>query len=135
MKLTKDIFRKFYVPGDPDGSWVELVHLKINQVKKLEAKANDMAFLGDGQGEGEVRVGFDPYNRSVLFAHASLHDWGGMNDVMGAPMEFNKANITKAAEFVVTIDGEDFDFYGWIDKCRIEFDADVRKELKAAEEN
>ena len=135
MRLTKKVTKKFMVPNEPDKAWVLIKNLKINEVKKIESQANEMYFSADSKGEGSTRINFDPYTRSRLFAHACIEDWGGMNSTMGKPMPFNAQNLDKAAEFVVEIDGEEFDFYGWIDKCREELAAEVEEEKEKATKN
>ena len=94
-----------------------------------------MFFTSDSKGESGTRINFDPYTRSRLFAHATLTNWGGFNGTMGKPMKFNIMNIDKAAELEVKVDGEEFDFYGWVEKCREELSVEVEAENKSAEEN
>ncbi len=134
-RLRKRVTKTFNIPDDPDGAWIKIKFLKINEVKKIESQANDMYFQSDAKGEGNTRINFDPYTRSRLFAHACLLDWGGMNDTMGKAMKFSSVNIEKAAEFEVKVDDETFDFYGWVDKCRDELDVEVKAETEVAEEN
>ena len=136
MRLTKRIKKKFYIPNDPDGGWVEIKYLKINEVKRIEGKVNEISYSAKkGEDDGETKISLNPYTRVTAFAHASLTDWGNMYDVMGKPMSFNEINIKKAAEFKIEVDGETFDFYSWIDKCREELNEEVEVETKEAEEN
>jgi hypothetical protein len=136
MRLTKRIKKKFYIPDDPDDGWVELKHLKMNEVKKIEAKVNEITYSSKrGEDDGETKIALNPYTRVRQFAIAALTDWGNMFDVMGKPMSLNEVNINKAAEFEITVDGEKFDFFSWIDKCRDDLAAEVDVETEKAEEN
>jgi hypothetical protein len=94
MRLSKRVKKKFYVPNDPDGAWVEIKHLKINEVKKIEAKANEITYSSKrGDDDGETKIALNPYTRVKMFAHAALTDWGNMFDVMGKPLSFNEVNV------------------------------------------
>lgn len=139
MRLTKKVVKKFYIPNDSDGAWVNIRHLKINEVKKIQGKVNNMSFTSDLQGNGETKLDLNPYSVSTMMAHACLEDWGGMKDAMGRELKFESANIDKAGEFIVLVeeDGKEveFDFYSWIDKCRNELAEEVKAELVVAEEN
>jgi hypothetical protein len=135
MQLSKKVTKVFNIPDDPDGAWVKIKHLKINEVKKVESKASDMFYTADDKGEGSTRINFDPYTRSRMFAHEALTDWGGFVDTMGKPLKFNTTNIDKAAEFIVTVNEEEFDFYGWIEKCRETLTSEVEVGTEEAEEN
>ena len=139
MQLTKQIKEKFDIPNDPDHAWVEIKHLKINEVKSISAKANSMSFSADENGSSHTRVDFDPYISSKMLAHASILNWGGMKDMFGKPLECDRKGIEKAGEFVVTIEIEgkqvEFDFYGWIGKCRQELADTAKQEMEVAKEN
>jgi hypothetical protein len=135
MRLTKRIKKKFYIPGDTDGGWVEIKHLKMNEIKRIEAKANEITYSSKDGNDGVTKIALNPYTRSRLFAHAALTNWGNMFDVMGKPLSFNELNIAKAAEFEVSIEDEVFDFYSWVEMCRKELFDEVEAEKKVAEEN
>ncbi len=139
MQLTKRVTEEFFIPNDPDGASITLKHLKINEVKAIEAKANSMSFSADENGEGTTRIDFDPYTRSRMMAHAAIIGWGGFKDTLGRDLKFSRANVDKAGEFVVTIDIDkkkvDFDFYGWVERCRAELAKTVSDEEEVSSEN
>lgn len=135
MRLSKKVTKKYFVPDDPDKAWIKIRHLKVNEVRKIESKANDMFFQSDSKGDSETRINFDPYIRSKLFAHESLEDWGNMLDVMGKPLLFKAMNIDKAAEFIIVVDGKELDFYAWIDDCRNNLTDEVAAESIKSKEN
>jgi len=116
-----------------------LRHLKINEVKKIQGKANNMSFTADMQGNGETKLDMNPYTVSTMMAHECLVGWGGMKDAMGRDLVFDTVNLDKAAELIilVDVDGKDveFDFYSWLDKCRNDLADEVKDETKDAEEN
>lgn len=135
MQLKTRVTKQFYVPGDPDKSWIKIKHLKINEVKEIEAKVNDTKMTRDATGEMGVSVKFSSYQRVKLFAHACLVDWGGFKGQTGKPLKFSDANISDAAEFEITVDDKTFAFYEWVDECRTTLFDEVTEESDKATKN
>lgn len=140
MRIQKRVKETFKVPNDPDDGWVEIKHLKINEVKKIESAVNEMSY-STGGSVSAVNMKMNPYQRNRELAIACLVGWGNMFDVLGKPMPFNKKNIDSAAEFEIHVlndkDGttDELDFFEWVDKCRNELSDRVKAEQVRAEEN
>ena len=140
MQLTKVIKETFYIPNDPDKGYVEIKHLKINEVKEITSNIADMYYTTNQQ-TGEVTSRLDPnsYALTRAMAHAAVLGWGNMKDVIGNSMLFTPANLNEASEFEVTLTIKDvevkFDFYGWIDRCRKELSDKVEEQKVLAAEN
>lgn len=132
MRITKRHAEVFYVPNDPDKSWVKIKHLKINEVKRIEEKVNNMTY-----GADDLSVEMNPYERVSQFSRACLVDWGNFYDVLGKPIAFDKKMLETVAEFEIQTDPEEgeeegniISLYEWIDECRIKLTKQV-KEAKA----
>lgn len=130
MRLTEERTKKVKVPGDPDGAFINIRALTLNEIDRIEEKATSITF---GDDEGTVQL--KPFKRSNNMALACLKGWGGFFDIKGKELKFNRANLNKAANFEVEIDGKRFRFFEWVDEEHEKFRKEVTEEEKVAIKN
>ncbi len=135
MRLTARVQQRYEVPSDPDNGYIVLRHLSKGEIRKVESTVNQLSYQADETGAGGTRIDFDPYTRSRLFAKEAIVEWGNMFDLKGRAMKLTQANLDKASVFTMIVDGEEVDFYEWVDGCREDLRSQVEVEVEVAEEN
>lgn len=131
MRLSLEKTKRIEVPGDPDAGYINIKELSDEQLAAIEAQSSKISMTsGD-----DVSVSLNSQSRTAKVAKACLTGWGNMFDEKGKILKCTPANVKKASGFVVDIDGERIRFFAWIEKCHMEFKAEIEEELGAASEN
>jgi hypothetical protein len=134
MRLTQRNIKEISIPNDPDGAWVKIKALTVNELKKIDSKANEIMMAADDGGVSTT-VKFDPYTRTKLVVAECLVDWFGLYDEFDNEIPFSKTNIEKIASFEIEVNGTYIDFFTWVDNERVKFEAELREKKEAASKN
>jgi hypothetical protein len=136
MKLKTKVTRTFFVPGDPDKACVDIEYLTPAKIREIDAKANELSYTANPDGDGQTQLIFNPFLRSKLIAHACVKSWVGFEDTMGNPLKLSKKNLDLAADYEIeTEDGEVIDFFAWVNQCQEELREEVQAREEEAEKN
>jgi len=127
MRLTSKKTKRFEVPNDPDGSYINIVHLKDNVVEEIKSRTSETKLVGD-----DIVVEVNGYAQKTELVKACLVGWGSFFDESGKELKFTPLNVSKSAEFSIVVGEEKTDFYAWIDKCREELAGEVEAETEKA---
>ena len=99
MRLVSVKSRKVDVPNDPDGGYINIKDLSLEEVAQIDSRYFK---ISDGG------VSMENYaNRDADFAKACLTGWGNLFDESGRPLKFTPKNIDKASAFVIDVGGEE----------------------------
>ena len=139
MRLALRSRDTFYVPNDPDKGSIDIKHLKINEIRDIESKINQLSLTTSENGDLVRKMDVNPYPLAKRLAIESLEGWSNMKDELGKDMNFNDVNLEAAAEYVimVEVDGKEVehDFFSWVNICRDTLSKRVKQEQKDALEN
>ncbi len=126
-KLYKETKKRFFIPGDPNDAFLEVVHLEPRERKIIgETSTVQVMRLGvDGKPEEriEIDMGLDREETAVK----AVRNWSGYLDVDGKEMECNEVNKrywSHDPEFMASLNG-------FLEILA----AEVAKERKAAAKN
>jgi hypothetical protein len=134
MRLTQRNIKEISIPNDSDGAWVKVKALTVNELKKIDSKANEIMMAPDDDGVSTT-VKFDPYTRTKLVVSECLVDWFGLYDEFDNEIPFSKTNIEKIASFEIEVNGTYIDFFTWVDNERVKFEVELREKKEAASKN
>jgi len=134
MKIKQRNVKEISLPNDPDGAWVKIKALSLNDVKRIDSIANDVKLESDDDGM-KTSVKFNPYARTKMIASECLVDWFGFFDEMDNEIPYSKKNIDKIASVEVEVNGEYIDFLTWIDNERVKFENELREKKEKQEKN
>ena len=130
MRLTAEKTKRVDIPNDPDGGFINIVALTLDEVERLEEKAVEYSL-----GEDDASYSVKPYKRANLMSRACLRGWGGLFDIKGNSLKFTKAHIKEAAKFEIIIDGQRKRFLEWVDDEHTAFLEEITKEEEEAVKN
>ena len=130
MRLTTQITKRFEVPNDPDGSFIEVKNLTADTIESIRSRHNTTKIV-DGVVEHEVNA----YAVQKDIAKACLSDWGKFFDESGRPLKFTPANIAKVGQFVIAIEDEKQSFFSWVFECHQDLADEVEEESEVAAGN
>ncbi len=128
MRLSIEKTKTIKVPNDPDGGYVNIRLLSIDERAKIESDTSTIDIVNNG-------VVVNPYNRDNGVASACLKGWGNMYDAQGNELKFNNSNLVKAGSFGIEIDGKMVRFLKWVADEHDKFVEEVAAENKVAEGN
>jgi hypothetical protein len=135
MRLRQRNIRQVDIPNDPDGAWVKIKALSLNDIKRIDSLANDIQMTTNGENGLDTTVKFDPYTRTKLVVKECLVDWFGLYDEFDNEITYSKANIDKISSFEIEIGGEYVDFFTWVDNERVKFEKELKDKKSKAEKN
>jgi len=127
MRLTAERTKRVDIPNDPDGAYVIMRNLSLEEVARIE---QDHMIITDK----EVRTA-KFVDRDGNFARECLKDWGNFFDESGKEMKFTQRNIEKAAALSIRIDERAVRFFSWVNEEREKFAEEIEKEEESARKN
>lgn len=133
MRLTVEKTKRFEVPNDPDGAYINIKALSLEQLARIESKCSKSGMDEDGN----FSVSLDPFKRANAVSIACLTGWGGFFDVKGKELKFSVKNLREAAGLGVMMPDEDkpIRLFEWVDQCHNEFLDEIDTEAVEAAKN
>lgn len=130
MRLTTQITKRFDVPNDPDGSFIEIKHLKADVLADIKAEYTTTKAVN-----GVMEFEFDGHGEKKAIAKACLTDWGKFFDESGRPLKFTPVSVAKSGEFMINVDDGKQSFYKWVFNCHQELMDEVEEQEEVATGN
>ena len=129
MKLVAAKTKRVDVPNDPEGGFVNIKNLTLEEVARIDAKYFSVTESGVSM--------VDYASREADFAKACLVGWGNLFDESGKELKFNGKNVERASAFAIDAGGEEgtVRFFAWVNGEREKFADEVEAEGQAAEKN
>lgn len=131
MKLTLDKTKRFDVPDDPDGAYITVRGLTLEEIAECESSSTELKVDGD-QNASMV---LDGYKRVNNIAKKCLIGWGGFFEANGKELTHSRKNQKEVARFAFDIDGVPTRFFEWVEKCHAELQDEIYGQQEVAEKN
>lgn len=128
MRLTTERVKTVNVPGDPDGGYVNIRLLSVDERARIESNTSKVDIVNNGF---TVNV----YQRDNGVASACLKGWGNMYDAQGKELKFNNNNLAKLGQLSIDVDDKKIRFLKWIADEHDKFVEEVEAESKEAAKN
>ena len=131
-QLSAKTKRFFPIPGDPDGTKLEILHLKAGEIERISSETTEWTGKQGANEAFVTELKFNPTIQNRSLRIASVVGWKGFTGVDGERLECSKANVSLFLdEDPILGEGEDAKKLSeWID----DFRAQLAKELAPQEE-
>lgn len=131
MRLSLDKTKQFYAPGDPDGAYIIVRALSLEEIAEAESDSTELRV----DNFDNASMSLDPYKKANAIAKKCLVEWGGFLEANGNPIPFSKKNDKKMAGFAMKAEARMVRFFEWVEHCHNELQAEIQEEAERAEEN
>lgn len=127
MRLSDARTKTVTVPNDPDGGYIIIKNLSMEEVAQIEGKYLIVT-------DKEVRMS-NYSERDSDFVSACLDGWGKLFGPDNRELKFTPLNVDKSSAFVITVDEKRVRFFSWINQERVKFAEEVLEEEESARKN
>jgi hypothetical protein len=131
MRLSLEKTKQCYVPNDPDGAFVTIKLLTLDELSQCEAASTEMS-VNDVTG---AAMALDSHKRENEVARRCIKNWSGFYLANGEAIEYSKSNLAKMKDFAINTEEGSVRFNAWVDREHAKFAEEVEKESKDAAKN